>query len=143
MNTSGADRVVYIRGGGDLVKTAQSSITLNQTMVYMAGGFVDLVGGSGGLTWTAPLAGSFEDLALWAEADAEFEIGGQAGNTLTGTFFTPYSNPFVLTGQGGQFQTDAQFLTRRLEVAGQGEVRMQPDPDRQTPIPTLAVRLIR
>jgi hypothetical protein len=143
VNTTSNDRFVYLRGGGDLLKGAQSSITLNQTFVYLAGGFLDLVGGSGGLVWTAPLGGDFEDLALWAEADAEFEIGGQSGNTLTGTFFTPLSNPFILAGQAGQFQTSAQFLTRRLEVGGQGEVLMHPDPDRQTPIPTLAVRLIR
>jgi hypothetical protein len=143
VNTTSEDRVVYVRGTGNLIKTAQASITLNQTMVYLAGGYLDLVGGSGGLRWTAPLAGDFEDLALWAEAEAEFEIGGQAGNLLTGTFFTPLSNPFILAGQAGQFQTSAQFLTRRLEVGGQGEVLMHPDPDRQTPIPTLAVRLIR
>lgn len=143
VNTTTTDRVAYIRGTGNLIKTAQAAITFNQTFVYMAGGRVDLVGGSGGLTWTAPLAGDFEDLALWAEAELQFQIGGQAGNTLTGTFFTPLSNPFTLTGQGGQFQTDAQFLTRRLEVSGQGEVRMHPDPSRQTLIPTRAVRLIR
>lgn len=143
VNTTSEDRIVYLRGNGNLTKTAQSSITLSQTMVYMEGGYLDLVGGAGGLTWTAPLGGSFEDLALWAEADDEFEIGGQAGNTLTGTFFTPLSNPFILAGQAGQFQTSAQFLTRRLDVGGQGEVLMHPDPDRQTPIPTLAVRLIR
>lgn len=139
----GADRIVYIRNDGDLLKRAQSSIVFDRTLVFMENGYVDLVGGTGGLTWTAPLAGNFEDLALWAEADAEFQIGGQAGNTLTGTFFTPLSNPFSLTGQGGQFQTDAQFLTRRLEVKGQGEVRMRPDPTRQTLIPIREVRLIR
>ncbi|MGH8912681.1 MAG: hypothetical protein ACRDVD_09220, partial [Acidimicrobiia bacterium] len=104
---------------------------------------VDLGGGSGGLVWTAPLDGDFEDLALWAEADLPFIIGGQAGNELTGTFFTPLSNPFTLAGQAGQFQTSAQFLTRRLDVGGLGEVVMTPDPERSTKIPTLAVRLIR
>ena len=87
--------------------------------------------------------GNFEDLALWSESPLEHRIGGQAGNTLTGTFFVPFSDPFVLTGQAGQFQTDAQFVTRRLEVTGQGEVKMHPDPDRSTLIPIREVRLIR
>ncbi len=95
------------------------------------------------MIWTAPLAGDFEDLALWAEAPLVFDIGGQGGNTLTGTFFTPHGDPFTLTGQGGQFQTSAQFLTRRLEVKGQGVVRMVPDPDRSTRIPIRGVLLIR
>ena len=143
VNSTASDRIVYIRGTGNLEKVAQSSITLNQTMVYLERGYMNLDGGTGGLRWTAPLGGPFEDLALWAEAPAQFQIGGQAFTTLEGTFFTPLSDPFVLAGQAGQFQTSAQFLTRRLEVGGQGEVLMHPDPDRQTPIPTLAVRLIR
>jgi hypothetical protein len=134
--------VVYLRDG-DLIKGAQSSITLRQTMVYLEDGILDMVGGDGGLTWTAPLAGDFEDLALWSESPLAHQIGGQSGNTLTGTFFTPLASPFSLTGQGGQFQTDAQFLTRRLEIKGQGEVKMHPDPDRQTLIPIREVRLIR
>jgi len=136
------DHVVFVRNG-DLLKGAQTSISLLQTFVFLQNGVIDLGGGSGGLIWTAPLAGKFEDLALWSEAPLEHQIGGQAGNALTGTFFTPFSDPFVLTGQAGQFQTDAQFVTRRLEVKGLGEVIMHPDPDRTTLIPIREVRLIR
>ncbi len=138
-----SDHVVFIRDGGELLKGAQTSISLEQTFVFLQNGRIDIGAGTGGLTWTAPLAGNFEDLALWSEAPLQHQIGGQAGNTLTGTFFTPFSDPFVLTGQAGQFQTDAQFITRRLEVKGQGEVKMHPDPDRSTPIPIREVRLIR
>jgi len=139
-----SDHVVFVRNG-DLKKRAQSSIFLNQTMVFLQNGVLDMDGGSGGLTWTAPLlpTSNFEDLALWSETPDLHSIGGQSGNTLTGTFFTPFADPFKLTGQSGQFQTDAQFITRRLEVTGQGEVRMHPDPDRSTPIPIKEVRLIR
>ncbi len=136
------DRVVYVRSG-NLLKGAQSSITFNQTFVYLADGRLDMTGGSGGLIWTAPVAGNFEDLALWSESPDPHQIGGQAGNELTGTFFTPFASPFSLTGQGGQFQTDAQFLTRQLEIKGQGEIRMEPNADRQTLIPIREVRLIR
>ena len=102
------DHIVYLRSG-DLTKGAQSTLTMTQIFVYMESGRVDLGGGAGAdsLTWTAPLAGNFEDLALWAEAELVFQIGGQSGNSLTGTFFTPLADPFTLTGQGGQFQTSA------------------------------------
>lgn len=136
------DHIVFIRNG-DLKKGAQTSIFLQQTMVFLQNGRIDIGAGAGGLTWIAPLNGEFEDLALWSEAPLQHQIGGQAGNTLTGTFFTPFADPFSLTGQSGQFQTDAQFITRRLEVKGQGEVRMHPDPDRSTLIPIREVRLIR
>ena len=138
-----SDHVVFVRNGGELLKGAQTSIALEQIFVFLQDGRIDIGAGVGGLTWTAPVAGNFEDLALWSEASHQHQIGGQAGNTLTGTFFTPFSDPFVLTGQAGQFQTDAQFVTRRLEVKGQGEVKMHPDPDRTTLIPIREVRLIR
>ena len=136
------DHVVFIRNG-DLKKGAQTSIFLRRTFLFLQNGRIDVGAGAGGLTWTAPLDGNFEDLALWSEAPLEHQIGGQAGNTLTGTFFTPFADAFVLTGQAGQFQTDAQFITRRLEVKGQGEVKMHPNPDRTTLIPIREVRLIR
>jgi hypothetical protein len=138
------DHIVYLRSG-DIIKGAQTTFTMTQTFVYMESGRVNLGGGAGAdsLIWTAPLGGDFEDLALWAEAELVFQIGGQAGNTLEGTFFTPRADPFTFTGQGGQFQTAAQFITRRLEVKGQGELRMTPDPDRSTRLPIRGVMLIR
>lgn len=146
MNQGGAgDQFLFVRDGGDILKVAQATIEFNRTFVLLEDGFLDLVGGSGGLVWTAPTdpAGVFEDLALWSESPSPHELGGQAGNTLTGTFFTPYANPFVLKGQAGQLQTSAQFLTRKLEVTGFTEVRMEPDPETSTLIPIRGVALIR
>jgi hypothetical protein len=143
INPSGsADRFVYVRDG-DLKKVAQASIYLTRTFVLLQDGVIDLVGGAGGLVWTAPTEGVFEDLALWSESSSPHELGGQAGNTLTGTFFTPYADPFTLKGQGGQLQTDAQFLTRKLTVDGLSEVLMKPDPETSTLIPIRGVMLIR
>lgn len=137
------DYWVFARDGGSLLKVAQGSISLNRTFVYLQNGIVDLVGGAGGLIWTSPVAGNFEDLALWSESDTPHELGGQSGNSLTGTFFTPYADPFILKGQSGQLQTDAQFLTRRLRVTGFTEVLMKPDPETSTLIPIRGVSLIR
>jgi hypothetical protein len=144
-----SDQVFHIRSG-DFIKDAQAVMTLERTLVYLGDGVISFGGGSGGLFWISPigngtntLATRFEDLALWSEAPRQHDLGGQAGNTLEGTLFTPNADPFSLTGQAGQFQTAAQFLTRRLEVKGQGEVRMQPDPDRITLIPVRDIRLIR
>lgn len=143
------DEIVYLRSGR-LYKVAQAALSMEQTFVHLADGWIDFGGGSGSLTWTAPIggttnaaAGRFEDLALWSESRHVHALGGQSGNQLEGTLFTPNADPFVLTGQSGQFQTAAQFLTRRLEVKGQGEVSMHPDPDRITLIPVRDVRLIR
>lgn len=146
MNPSaGDDFWAFFREGGNITKVGQASITFKRTSVYLEDGFIDLVGGAGGLIWTAPtdMNYRFEDLALWSESAAEYELGGQSGNTLTGTFFTPYANPFILKGSSGQLQTDAQFLTRRLFVDGFTEVLMKPDPTTSTLIPIRGVALIR
>lgn len=140
-----SDHIVYLRSG-DLKKGGQSTLRMDRIFVYMEdSGRVDIGGGAGSdsLLWRAPLDGRFEDLSLWAEAPLQFEIGGQAGNTLEGTFFTPLADPFRLTGQGDQIQTAAQFLTRRLNLTGQAQVFMTPDPERMTPLPIRGVMLIR
>jgi hypothetical protein len=142
--TPTADRVVFLRSG-DLEKESHSTLTMNQVFVYMESGGLDLSGGGGGLTWIAPLLEDsvFEDLALWANSGTNFSIGGQSGNTLEGTFFTPFADPFRLTGTGSQLQTAAQFVARRLEAFGQAQVFMTPDPDRSTRLPIRGVMLIR
>lgn len=146
------NHIVFVRNG-NLIKDAQSTITMEHTVVILAGGRVDFNGGSGGLVWTAPdlpvnappvtFQDHFEDLALWSESSLRHHIGGQAGNQLEGTFFTPYAEPFELSGQGTQVQFEAQFVTRRLELSGQSEVQMYPNPDRFTPIPLRQIMLIR
>ena len=137
----------YVRQGsnGTILKRAQASVIMDRTFVYLENGAVDLRAGDGGVTWTAPddLTYVFDDLALWSEGRIPHELSGQAGNELTGTFFTPFAEPFSLTGQGVQEQFEAQFITRRLEIKGQGFVKMIPDPDKTTPIPIRSQKLIR
>ncbi|MEX2555743.1 MAG: Tad domain-containing protein [Actinomycetota bacterium] len=151
-DTTGSwDGYVYFRKGdteqsqavGNFEKDSFATLNLMRTMVYVDNGRVDLGAGSGGLTWIAPEAGFFEDLALWSERETQHLIGGQALLDIEGTFFTPFAFPFRFAGQGLQYQTKAQFVTFRLEVSGQGVLRMQPDPDRVTPIPLQGVLLIR
>lgn len=146
MNPSAADDYwAFFREGGNITKVSHASITFKRTSVYLEDGFIDLVGGDGGLVWTAPTDPTyrFDDLALWSESSDPHELGGQSGNVLTGTFFTPYADPFILKGQAGQLQTSAQFLTRKLRVTGFTEVRMEPDPETSTLIEIRGVVLIR
>lgn len=146
-----SDAFMYLRDG-IILKRANATLILNRTFVYLGDGAVDVRAGASspcsdpmpvGVCWTAPEGGNFEDLALWSEAALPHQIGGQGGNNLSGTFFTPGAEPFSLDGQGNQLQFRAQFVTRRLEVKGTAIVEMTPDPDRTTPIPARAVALIR
>lgn len=97
-------------------------------------------GGGGSADWSAPdqlltppdgddaALHPFEDLALWTETSTASDIKGLGLNSTSGVYFLPNA-PFTFSGQGTQDQPlDAQFLTRRLNVSGQGSLVMMPDP---------------
>lgn len=118
------------------------------------------VGGQASVDWSAPNVNdvsaptsaqlaNFEDLALWSETKAcaqgepgcqdnhQHNVAGQGNLTMAGIFFTPNAAPFRVAGNGFQNTTDAQFFTRRLQVAGQGQFRMSPQPQNAIGIPVL------
>jgi hypothetical protein len=102
---------------------------------------VDIGGGSGTADWTSPnqlnvqprpsdfASNPFEDIALWSESsDASF-IKGQGSNRTEGVFFTPNS-AMTFTGQATQSQPlNAQFISRTLNVSGQGTLNLRPNPE--------------
>jgi hypothetical protein len=137
------DTVVYLRNSGSFTKGAQACVAMNHTLMYLNSGIISFGAGSGALTWTAPLAGNFANLALWSESSAAHLLGGQAFLNIEGSFFTPNATPFEFKGQGAQIQTKAQFITFRLLIDGQGQLQMTADPARIPPIPLAGVQLIR
>jgi hypothetical protein len=109
------------------------------------GGYVDVTAG-GSMDWTAPNhvgAGAsptdwanLEDLALWTEASKVSSIGGGASMDITGVFFLPNANPFIISGHGNQtIAANAQFVARKLQVQGQGTLYMRPDPNDSFTLP--------
>jgi hypothetical protein len=151
--STSSDGYVYFRRGdrenpgniaaGNLEKGAQAAINMTRVMVYLDNGRIQLTAGSGQLTWIAPVAGPFEDLALWSERDTDHLLGGQSSLLIEGTFFAPQALPFNYDGQADQFQPRAQFVTFDMNLSGQGTLVMEPDPERTTPIPLTGVLLIR
>jgi hypothetical protein len=109
---------------------------------------MSVTGGSGSADWTAPNQLShqpsssekatypFEDLALWTEASTGSFIKGQGASRTEGVFFTPNS-AMTFTGQATQSQPlNAQFISRTLNVSGQGTLNLKPSPEDsiQTPL---------
>lgn len=140
--TDASDEVLFVKG--DFAKTAQGTVILNRTAVYLDGGHLALTGGSGPITWEAPTGGVFEDLALWSESPEEHKLAGQANIIVNGVLFAPNADPFTVTGGGGSDQTiEAQFITRRLDVNGSGTVGIQPNADRVVEMVVRGARLVR
>lgn len=117
------------------------------------------VAGSAKVDWTAPNVNNvsspspeeleeFEDLALWSETSGQgssgWSIGGGGGLYLGGIFLAPNADPFTVNGGGAIDIDEAQFVTRKLRVTGNGVLFMQPQPKNSLQIPPLSgFRLIR
>jgi hypothetical protein len=113
------------------------------------GGYVNVNAG-GAMDWSAPNKFScllncqsqwdgLEDLALWTEASPQSSIGGGASMDITGVFFLPNANPFVISGHGNQtIAANAQFVARKLQVQGQGTLYMRPNPSDSFTLPLIS-----
>jgi hypothetical protein len=100
--------------------------------------FIGVTGGGSISDWTAPNQLSnrptgadlssypFEDLALWNETSASSTLKGQGGNKTEGVYFLPNAST-MFQGQGAQPITlNAQFLTRSINISGQGNFVLNP-----------------
>lgn len=141
-NTSGSPGWAFFRGG-TLSKGGSSSLTFDQTTVYMSEtSGVAMSGGDGSLTWVAPETGDFEDLALWSDSPTVHEWAGQAGLVMEGIFFTPLATGDY-SGTSGQNQTDAQWIADKLVARGQGKLVIRPSVERGISLGNPIVNLIR
>lgn len=110
--------------------------------------------GTARIDWTAPNLkntptdlpdetdfANFEDLAFWSETAASSGTGwgilGSGGVQLSGIFFTPNADPFRIGGGGAYDIEEAQFITRKLVIAGGGTLKMKPDAHNSVQIPVL------
>ena len=86
---------------------------------------------------------ALEDLALWTESAALSRIGGAGQIFLTGVFFLPNAT-FELAGQALQnVDRNAQFISRKLDMSGQGTLILRPNPNDSITIRTGISGLIR
>lgn len=144
VNPNGLQRTNLFMRAGDLTKGAQATVSMTRTTAIIQSGVISLGGGSGTARWTPPDDPSdpLRGLSLWSEGSNDHLIGGQSNLTLRGVYFTPNAT-MVFTGQGGQYQTAAQFISNRLDVKGQGTLTIQPDPTLVVLIPVYGSDLIR
>lgn len=122
---AGDDAWIFFRGG-QLSKTGSGRIAFNNAMVYLSkDSDVKLTGGSGGLTWTAPVDGRFEALALWSDSPSEHSWSGQATLNMEGIFFMPWARASY-SGNGVMQQTNAQWIAWQVSASGNGALRIAP-----------------
>jgi hypothetical protein len=131
-----------------------SSCTIDKPCTITTPNDLQYVNVQGTVIWTAPNQNTttqrdpsdprqaFEDLALWVEGSKDTPIKGVGNTDTTGVFFLPKSN-FTFQGQTGATPRDAQFISRRLFLSGQGKFRMKPIPQNSVGTPKPHFSLIR
>lgn len=110
------------------------------------------VKGTASVDWSAPNVtegdpspyfDDFEDLAFWTETHIGNTIEGSGLVELAGIFYTPNADPFRVAGEKddsgvSKFDLrDSQFWTRKLQVAGGGDLVLAPQPKNAIQIPVL------
>ena len=134
--------IVWMRNG-TFDTNANGKTTFQHVSFFMQSG---TFGGNGGtaLSWTAPTAGPFKGLSLWAETPGAYTLNGGGGLNLSGVFFTPAATPFTVSGGGdANNPLAAQFIAYDLVITGGGTLFLVPDPDNQVSVPAKAGILIR
>jgi len=127
--------------GNGTIPTSNGAAPYNNSF----SGNIGLSGG-GGFDWTAPnetnntmeptdtndipFLDHFENLALWTETESGNSLSGGGTNVMSGVFFLPNANEFTINGGAEQaIERDAQFITRKLKLTGNGYLTMKPNPD--------------
>lgn len=139
----------------------------------MGAGPLDLGGGSTSILWTAPGAGAldsvggprrldalctptgataalpacldsrFSRVAYWNESTTPSTFTGQAALSLTGVFFFPQAQVSFGGTTAYTGSAVAQFWADKLDLSGQSNLVLTPDPNFSVPRPFTTVALIR
>ncbi len=133
---------VYLRDG-ELSKGSQSVLELDHVAMYVSDtSSLDIGDGAGTVRWIAPTTGPFEDLLMWSESTEEHKFAGGSSLELEGVWFAPHAE-FVYTGNSGQVQVSAQFISKKLSTNGAGLLELSPLSSRSVSFPSADGRLIR
>lgn len=140
------DGVVFLRGG--LTKAPKSRLVLARSFVYSTGA-VSMPqdpdpSPDSSLSWTAPVAGNFDDLLLWTEAPGTVRLGEQDNILLEGTLFAPNATlQLEVRDSGPGFEVAAQVVAGRVRLVGGTDLTLRPTAGRATSRLTRQTRLIR
>jgi len=86
----------------------------------------------------------YEDLGLWTEAGGAQSMSGGGSGHMTGVFFLGNADQFTLTGNAGaDVSLSAQFISRRMKVAGGATINLVLNPVDSVPVVSYEVALVR
>ncbi len=122
---------VYVFDQGFSV-TGQGSLTGDQVMLYNephSSSHRMQIAGQGGVNLTAPYSGLYNGIIIFQNrrADVDVSITGNGNFNIAGTIYA--ANALVTVEGNGDKSVGSQYISRMLDVGGNGNVNIVYDPD--------------
>jgi Flp pilus assembly protein TadG len=129
---------IYYMDGGGFSFGGQGNLTANGVMIYtdpkQPSDSINITGSGGGsVTLTPPTTGLYQGLTLFQNRNATntVSISGNGGFYVTGTFYA--ANALINVNGGGAGQIGSQFISRFLELGGNGALNIDYNPAQAIP----------
>jgi Flp pilus assembly protein TadG len=127
---------IYYMEGGGFSMSGQGNLTALNVMIYNAPqGPSDKISitGSGAVAMTPPASGIYKGLTLFQERSAtqDLKIAGNGSFSMTGTLYA--ANALMNVTGNGATQIGSQYVSRFLDINGNGNLLIDYDPDQVLP----------
>ena len=131
---------IYFMDGGGFAFSGQGNLNANGVMIFNApkqSSDVVSITGTGSIVMSPPTEGTYKGLTLFQDrASANtMTVSGGGYMDITGTFYA--AGGTLKVGGGGDGRVGSQYISRFLEIVGNGGLRIDYDPDKAIPARTL------
>jgi Flp pilus assembly protein TadG len=127
---------VYYMDGGGFSFSGQGDLAAAGVMIYNAptgpSDCID-IGGTGSIVMSPPTTGIYQGLTLFQERAAtnEMSVSGGGYMNVTGTFYAAGAR--LKVAGGGDSKVGSQYISRFLDIVGNGTLRIDYDPTQAIP----------
>jgi hypothetical protein len=127
---------IYYMDGGGFAFSGQGNLAAQGVMIFNAptgpSHNVD-ISGTGAITMTPPTSGIYKGLTVFQDREAEnqLSISGGGNMQITGTFYAP--NALLKVSGGGDSRIGSQYISRYLDITGNGGMIIDYDPEQAIP----------
>lgn len=131
---------LYIMKNGPFTITGQANVTGDEVTIFLTGsGAVAATGGNGTIDLSAPTTGDLAGILFFEDRDhpplQSHSFRGGSGKSYSGVIYTPVAVAAYVGNGAGSASGTPWFIAWRFAMSGNGELRIQYDPDRGFPLP--------
>jgi hypothetical protein len=131
---------IYFMDGGGFDFSGQGDLNANRVMIFNAptkSSDVVSITGTGSIIMSPPTEGTYKGLTLFQDRESAntMTVSGGGYMDIVGTFYA--AGGTLKVGGGGDGRVGSQYISRFLEIVGNGGLRIDYNPDQAIPARTL------